>query len=82
MKYESIIRTESEDAGEIIASIKPELDKNVSKRSNIEIRKDEHGLKIQIEAEDVNALRASINNVLRLIKASEKSLKIEKELIK
>lgn len=73
MKHDCRIRIKTKNAGIIHDSIKPELKNRISKRAETKIKKKGDELKINITASDVNALRASVNNILRLVRAGEKT---------
>ena len=63
----------------IIGSIEPEILTAPSFRSSVEIRMiDENTLRLEIEAEDVSSLRASLNSYLRWIMLSYDILKLKK----
>ncbi|MBN1924032.1 MAG: hypothetical protein JW791_04720 [Nanoarchaeota archaeon] len=63
-------------AEKIILALSPELKNEVSKRSSVKIKGKGKKLIISVESTDINALRAGLNNTLRLIMAYEKASSI------
>ena len=61
----------------LLESISPELKKQISKRTEINIENLKDKFIISIQSKDINALRAGINNILRLVQAVEKTIKIK-----
>ncbi|PIU62580.1 hypothetical protein COX58_00470 [archaeon CG_4_10_14_0_2_um_filter_Archaea_38_6] len=76
MNYENKIIIRTSNAGLLFDAVSPELKKTVSERSRVNLEKKEGELIARVEADDANALRAASNNLLRLIIASEKAVKI------
>ena len=54
-----------EDIAIIFAKSIGQETKTAIRRSEIELRPDEHGLEIEIKSDDLHALRASVNTYLR-----------------
>jgi tRNA threonylcarbamoyladenosine modification (KEOPS) complex Pcc1 subunit len=48
----------------IITSLKPELDRGLSERSNVVLEASDRGLIIRVVADDMVALRAAVNSYL------------------
>ena len=61
----------------LLETISPELKKQISKRTKINIENLKDKFIISIQSKDINALRAGINNILRLVQAVEKTIKIK-----
>ena len=76
MNYKSVIEVKTKYADIFFDSIKPEIEDKKRERSIIDLKKSKQGLIISIESKDLNALRASMNNISRLLIVCEKSAKI------
>ena len=48
----------------ILGSLKPELESGISDRSKVKIEATERGLLIEVDADDMTALRAAVNSYL------------------
>ena len=48
----------------IISSLKPELDRGLSERSNVVLEASDSGLVVKVVADDMVALRAAVNSYL------------------
>jgi len=77
MKHKCSIEIITGDSMIIFESIKPETVKQVSDRAIIKMSPEKERIKICIEAEDINALRASTNSILGLVSACEKIARIK-----
>ena len=75
MNHKAKIELETKNAEIILESIRPELKKNISERSKIQLKNEKHKLIINVLSKDINALKASINSMLQLIRAIQKNLK-------
>lgn len=76
MNFKNTINIIHKDFKIIYKSIIPEIKKKKYSRSNIIVKLEKNQIKIKIESKDLNALRASFNNIMRLIITCEKTLKI------
>lgn len=61
---------ETADAGKIYEVLLPEAGSDPGEKSFVELLKDEDRLILRVHAEDVSAMRASLNMWLRLISVS------------
>lgn len=77
MNHKSVIEINTNNAKKIHDALKPEMEKEVTKRSKITIKKLKTKLIITVVSQDINALRAGINNTLRLVHAAETTMKIK-----
>ena len=73
MNHEIIIRLSLSNPEKVLEVISPELKEEVSNRSKTSVKVKGKDLIIKAESKDVNALRAAVNNMLRLITVYEKS---------
>ena len=64
------------DASVIYRALQPEVMTTPSERSCTGLIKDDPGLRLTIDAEDLVSLRASINTWLRLVKIAEDMINI------
>ncbi len=71
------IRLKVESPAIVLKALTPEIGKYKSKRSSIRLKVEDNELLIDVEAKDVNGLRAAINNVLRLIYVCEDVMEID-----
>ena len=79
MNFKNVININHKNSKIIYESIIVELKEKKYSRSNIIIKLEKNKIKITIEAKDLNALRASFNNIMRLIITCDKTLKIGEE---
>ena len=75
--HEAIFRFSTDHAVSICAALSPELSEEVNLRSRTTCRLDgDNTLLLTIEADDLPALRASLNMALRLVNIAEEMQKI------
>jgi KEOPS complex subunit Pcc1 len=82
MKHEALFRFRSDKAGALFRAVSPEMESEVNYRSRAECLRDgPETLVLKIQAEDIAALRASLNMWLRLISVAQEmqDLAITKE---
>ncbi len=72
MKLELSLSVETENPGLLKNALKPELEDVNSKRSQVNYSIKQNTFTITINADDINALRASINSHLLWLKTFEK----------
>ena len=78
--HEAIFTFDSPDAGIIVASLIPESETDGTGRSCGKIRKtSESSFKIDIQADDLTALRAALNTWLRLVQIAEEMVQTTKK---
>ena len=53
----------------VTRSLLPEMDRKIP-RTKVNLKEDENAIRLEIQAQDVNALRAAINSYLRWMKVS------------
>jgi KEOPS complex subunit Pcc1 len=72
MRHEALFRFRSDQAGVLFRAVSPEVEAEVNPRSRVECLLEGPGtLVLKIHAEDVAALRASLNMWLRLISVAQ-----------
>ena len=72
MRYEAVFRFRSDQAESIFRAVGPEMEAEVNTRSSAECLMDgPDTLVLKVHAEDIAALRASLNMWLRLISVAE-----------
>jgi KEOPS complex subunit Pcc1 len=83
MRHEAVFRFRSDQAGAIFGAVSPEMEAEVNTRSSAECLMDgPDTLVLKVHAEDIAALRASLNMWLRLISVAREmqDLVINKEI--
>ena len=63
------IQKQGNIADVVAKSLLPEMDRNIP-RTKVNLKEDKNKIQIEIQAQDVNALRAAINSYLRWMKVS------------
>lgn len=63
------VQKEGKIADVVAKSLLPEMERKIP-RTQVNLREDEHAICLEIQAEDVNALRAAVNSYLRWMKVS------------
>ena len=76
MKFKNTININHKNSKIIYTSILPELLDKKYLRSNINMKLNKNQIIVNIESKDLNALRASFNNIMRLIITNDKTLNI------
>ncbi|MBS3137732.1 hypothetical protein J4232_04825 [Candidatus Woesearchaeota archaeon] len=66
----------------LYTALLPELENNKWERSSYTIEKSEKEMKITIAADDITALRASFNNITKLIAVHDKMQNLEEKSLK
>ncbi len=71
------IRLKLESPEMVLKALTPEIGKYKNKRSTIRLGVEGKELVVEVEAKDVNGMRAAINNVLRLVLVCQNIMEIE-----
>ncbi|HOJ96156.1 MAG TPA: KEOPS complex subunit Pcc1 [Methanospirillum sp.] len=80
MKHEAVFTFDTPDAGVIAASLVPESDNGEIGRSRGSVHAvSDTSFQIQIQADDLTALRAALNTWLRLVQIAEEMVQTTKK---